>query len=538
MPAGAALHGVDWVARYDELTARRSELTAEELDALGLAAWFLGREAECDRAWDAAHLAYLDAGETDAAIRCVFWLGYILIDRGDAVRAGAWMSRLMELCGTGDRAPGREPTAEVARASFAFGDGRFEESIAVAEHAIELARERRDHDIEVLATMTLARSLVYDGRVVEGFDAMDRVMLAISSGRVSDRVAGPAYCAVIASCLERWDVERARVWTRDLSEWCDAQHGLEPFRGECSVNRASVQRLLGEWGEATSNLSEVCNRERRAETLENAFYGLAELCRLVGRRAEAETAYRRAAELGREVQPGLALLRRDQGRLPAARVGVARALEAAPMPNIRAELLAARVELEVDGGDWDLAADAASELRAMADSLGTPYLQARADRIEALLLIGTGAAEQALPLLRSSWTTWRRLEAPYEAALTRLLMGRANRAVGDEEAAQLEFDAARTVLADLGATADLDRLERLAAGPDRPGAAASAGLTRREVEVLRLIAGGKSNRQIANDLFLSERTVARHVSNILGKLGLANRAGATAFAFEHGLMAG
>ena len=538
MPAGAALHSIDWVARYEELTARRTELTAEELDALGLAAWFLGREADCDRAWDAAQLAYLDAGETDAAIRCVFWLGYILSHRGESVRAGAWMSRLLELCGTGDRTAGREPTAEVARASFAFGNGRFEESVAVAEHAIELARERHDHDIEVLATMALARSLVYGGRVVEGFDAMDRVMLAISSGRVSDRAAGPAYCAVIASCLDRWDVERARVWTRDLSEWCDAQRGLEPFRGECSVNRASVLRLLGEWGEATSTLTEVCERERRPQTLENAFYGLAELCRLAGRRAEAEAAYRRAAELGREVQPGLALLRRDEGRLPAARAGVARALETAPTPNIRAELLAARVELEVDGGDWDLAADAASELRTMADLLGTPYLQARADRTEALLQIGTDAAEQALPLLRRSWTTWRRLEAPYEAALTRMLMGRANRAVGDEEAAQLEFDAARTVLADLGAVTDLDRLERLAAESDRPAAAAAAGLTRREVEVLRLIAGGRSNRQIANDLFLSERTVARHVSNILGKLGLANRAGATAFAFENGLITG
>lgn len=174
-----------------------------------------------------------------------------------------------------------------------------------------------------------------------------------------------------------------------------------------------------------------------------------------------------------------------------------------------------------------------------ADSIGTVYLHAHADRAEARLLIGTDAPEPALPLLRLSWSVWRRLEAPYEAAITRVLMGRANRAAGDEEAAQLEFDAARTVLTGLGAIGDLDRLERLAtgsgAGAARPEA--SAGLTRRELEVLRLIASGRSNRQIATELFLSERTVARHVSNILGKLGLANRAGATAFAFEHGLVA-
>jgi DNA-binding CsgD family transcriptional regulator len=341
---------------------------------------------------------------------------------------------------------------------------------------------------------------------------------------------------VIASCLERWDVERARVWTRDLSDWCDAQRGLEPFRGECSVNRANVLRLLGEWDEATSTLTEVCDRERRGQTLEAAYYGLGELCRLVGRRAEAESAYRRAGELGREVQPGLALLRRDEGRVSAARSGIARALEASPPPSQRAEMLAARVEIEAEHGDPEVARRAASELRAMADLLGTAYLQAQADRAEARVLIDTDAPERALPLLRRSWTEWRRLEAPYEGAVSRVLMGRANRAVGDEEAAQLEFDAARSVLADLGAVADLDRLERLAAERDHPAAAAAAGLTRREVEVLRLIAGGRSNRQIAHELFLSERTVARHVSNILGKLGLANRAGATAFAFEHGLV--
>lgn len=528
---------VDWTARYDELTTRRDALTAEELDALGLAAWFLGRETECERVWDAAHLAYLDAGETDAAIHCVFWVGFILIDRGDMVRAGAWMSRLMQLCAIGDRTPEREPTAMLARAALAFGGGRFDEAAELCERAIALARESRDTDVEVLATMNLARSLVYGGHVDEGFDAMDRVMLAISSGRVSDRAAGPAYCAVIASCLERWDVERARVWTRDLSGWCDAQRGLEPFRGECSVNRAYVLRLLGEWDEATTTLTEVCDRERRTQTLEGAFYGLAELCRLAGRRDEAEAAYRRAAELGREVQPGLALLRRDQGRASAARTGIGRALEASPTPGQRAEMLAAQVEVEAEHGDPRVAERAASELRAMADALRTPYLQAQADRAEARLLIDTDAPERALPLLRRAWTAWRRLEAPYEGAMTRVLIGRANRAVGDEEAAQLEFDAARSVLVDLGAVADLDRLERLAAEPDRPAAAAAAGLTRREVEVLRLIASGRSNRQIAIELFLSERTVARHVSNILGKLGLANRAGATAFAFEHGLVA-
>ena len=533
MAPADAVQVVDWVASYDELAARREVLTAGELDALGLAAWFLGREAECERAWDDAHLAYLDAGDTDAAIRCVFWLGFTLADHGEAVRAGAWMSRLFELAGSVETTPGNAATAALCRAVGAFANGQIEASVDLGERAVDLARRAKDVDTEVLATMGLGRALVHAGRIVEGFACMDRVMLAISSGRVSDRVAGPAYCAVIASCLDRWDVDRARVWTRDLSDWCDAQRGLEPFRGECSVHRAGVLRLLGEWPEAVLTLEAVCDRERRAETLEDAYYGLGELSRLVGRRRDAEAAYRHAAELGREVQPGVALLARDARRFAAARSGVARALETNPAPGARAELLAAQVELEVEHGDWDVAARAVTALRAMADQLGTVFLEAQADRAEARLLIGTDAPEQALPLLRRSWAVWRRLEAPYEAAVTRVLMARANRAFGDEEAAQLEFDAARTVLAGLGAVADLDRLERLAA--ESGGAAASAGLTTRELEVLRLVASGRSNRQIAAELFLSERTVARHVSNILGKLGLGSRSAATAFAFEHGL---
>jgi DNA-binding NarL/FixJ family response regulator len=535
MSAAGTMDVIDWVGRYDELSVRMPALTAEELDELGLAAWFLGREAECERAWDAALHAYLDQGETDAAIRCAFWLGFTLADRGEMVRAGAWMSLLFELRGKAEPSARSEATAALCEAVGAFAAGQLETSVTLHEKAVALAGAARDAETEVLATMGLGRSLVRTGRIREGFDCMDRVMLAISSGRVSDRAAGPAYCAIIASCLDRWDVDRARVWTRELSDWCDAQRGLEPFRGECSVHRATVLQLLGEWDEATATFAEVCNRERRVETLENAYYGLGELCRLVGRRAEAEAAYRHAAELGREVQPGLALLRRDEGRMSAARAGIARALEAPPSPRVRAELLAAQVELEVEHGEWEVAAHAAAELRIMADLIGTVFLEAQADRAEARLLIGTDAPEQALPLLRRSWSVWRRLEATYEAAVTRVLMGRANRAVGDEEAAQLEFDAARTVLTGLGAVADLARLERVAAEIERPEA--SAGLTRRELEVLRLIAGGRSNRQIATELFLSERTVARHVSNILGKLDLPNRAAATAFAFEHRLNA-
>jgi ATP/maltotriose-dependent transcriptional regulator MalT len=534
MRAANAATQNNWTARFDELSVRRSALSAAELDELGLAAWFIGREADSEQAWNDAHRAYLDLDEPDAAMSCAFWLGFTLSEHGQDVKAAAWMSRLFELCAVH---PSRrsDMLASISESYVAYKSGRLDDSVDRNERAIALAREAGEPDLEVLATMGLGRSLVQSGHLGEGFACMDRIMLAISSGHVSDRIAGPAYCAVIASCLERWDVERARVWTRDLSAWCDAQHGLEPFRGECSVNRARVLRLGGEWVEAEVTLVEVCGHEQRVETLENAYYWLGELHRLAGHSADADAAYRRAAELGREVQPGLALLRRDAGNRGAARAGVARALESSPSPGTRAELLAVQIDLESDHGDIEVARRAAAELRELSDTLGTDYLGALADRANALVLIETGAADRALPLLRASWSTWRRLDAPYEAAITRMHLGRASRALGDEDAAQLEYDAARSVLAGLRAAPDLTRLERLAALPD--AAQAGSGLSRRELEVLQLIARGRSNRQIAHDLFLSERTVARHVSNILTKLGLANRTAATNFAFEHGLVA-
>jgi DNA-binding CsgD family transcriptional regulator len=527
---GAAL--VDWTGRFEQLVAHEATLAGDELDELGQAAWFVGRDEVSERAWERAQLRYLDDGDLAAAVRCVFWLGFTLSEHGEGIRAGAWMARLMELCARPDATPATEAVRTLCAAVAASAHGEGAASVPLFRDAIERADAALDADTATLATMGLGRALLADGRVADAFETFDRVMLRIADGRVSDRAAGPAYCAVIASLLARGDIERARVWTRELGDWCDAQRGLAPFRGECTLHRASVMQLGGEWAGAVAAAEQVCATEERTETLANAWYRVADLHRVSGRTVAARDALRRAAALGREVQPGLALLHRDAGDLAGAWAGLTAARAVARDPATRAEVLAAAVRVALDRGRTTDAKDAATELAACADAFDTVYLRALALRAHGEVAIAEGRAADALPLLRAAWAEWRRLDAPYDAALTRVGIGVAVRDLGDVEGAELEFDAARAALEGLGAIPDLARLERAATAA--PGLA-DPGLSRREREVLSLVSRGWSNRRIAEHLFLSERTVARHVGSILAKLAVPSRSAATAYAFEHGL---
>lgn len=524
---------VDWSGRFEQFVSDEASLDAGELDEFGQAAWFVGRDDVSERAWERAQLRYLDDGDLVAAARCIFWLGFTLGEHGEMIKANTWTARLFELCARGAGDPRVDVFPALLRAHGAFTSGDVAASEPMYAAAAALAEAAGDVDLDTLATMGHGRALVTLGRFTEGVAAFDRIMLRISTGQVSDRAAGPAYCAVIASLLARGDLERARVWTRDLGEWCDAQRGLEPFRGECTLHRATVMQIGGEWDAAVQAADHVCATDTRTDTLANAWYRLAELHRVAGRAAAARDGFRRASQLGRDVQPGLALLHRDAGELDTAWAGLERARATGSPPATQAELLAAAVQVGLDRHRIADAEAACTELDGCADASGALYLQALAARAAGELAVAQRRTADALELLRRAWVLWRRLDAPYDAALTRVAIGCAARQAGDEEGAQLEFDAARTVLDGLGAVPDLARLERAAAasGP----APAVAGLSRREREVLELVARGWSNRRIAEHLFLSERTVARHVGSILAKLDVPSRSAATAYAYAHGL---
>jgi DNA-binding CsgD family transcriptional regulator len=530
-PTPAGEH--DWPAVYASLAAADAEnpLPPADLERWAVAAHVVGADNQVVTLRERAYHDYLQRGQEAAAARCAFWIGFHLGDRGELAPAAGWRSRLHRLLGQRQDDVSRSLLGTVD-AYFLQQGGDAVAALAVYDEAA--AASRRVHDEDLLVLDGLGRGLCFIelGRTDDAVAALDEVMVQALTERVAPQVAGLAYCSVIGASMARLDLRRAAEWTRALGSWCDAQQGLVPYRGSCQVYRAEILQLRGSWREATHEASEVAQGPvRPGPATGAAYYRLAELDRLRGHLEAAEASYGAAASHGHEVQPGLALLRLAQGQPEVATAGLNRALTEADLPANRARLLAVLIEVAVTLGDLSRAREALDEELELAAMVGTPYLAALAAHARGTVLLAEGDAQASLPVLRRAWSLWQQLDAPYEAARTRVRVSQACRVIGDTDAAVMELDAARTAFEQLGARADLVALNRAT-----PAGRDSAALSGREQEVLVLVARGRSNREIATALFLSERTVARHLSNIFVKIGVGSRAAATAYAYEHRLL--
>ncbi len=521
-----------WSDAHERLSAadRADPLGPADLELLAASAYMLGREGEYVAVLERAHRAHIEAGQPVAALRCAFWIGVTLAGRGEVGRASGWLGRaerLLDEAGA-DRVERGYLLLPVVIEQEASGD--LESAAATAAESAAIGRRFGDSDLFALAAHEQGHVLIRLGRIKEGLRLLDETMVAVAGGELSPIVSGIVYCGVILACQDAQEVRRAQEWTAALSGWCERQPDLVAFTGRCLTHRAELMQLRGGWSEA---LDEARRAEKRCVDGENqaaageACYRQGEIHRTLGDLDRAEEAYRDSSRRGREPQPGLALLRLAQGNLDAAVAAIRRALEESGEPARRAQLLPAVVEVMLAASDLEAARRAAGELERLAAGAEEGMLAATVAQARGVVELAEGDAGAALASLRRAAETWQRLEAPYETARVREAVGLACRALGDEDTAALELEAARAVYAELGARLDLVRI----------GASREAhGLTGRELEVLRLVAAGITNRAIAAELVLSERTVDRHVSNIFAKLGVASRTAATAYAYEHGLL--
>lgn len=521
-----------WQQAAESLAAAAavSPLTLEDLDRLATASYLAGDDAASADARTRAHHAAVEAGDAPRAVRHAFWLGFGFANRGDMAQAGGWFARaqrLLETCGD-DCVERGYLLMPLAIQQLEAGD--IDGAQRTASEITAAGERHGDVDLATLGRLGSGQAAALAGDGARGMTVLDEAMVAVTAGEVSPVVAGIVYCGLIEACHLAFDVRRAREWTDALSRWCDAQPQLVPYRGQCLIHRSQILQLDGRWGDAVVEVERACAQLAELPAAGSAWYQRAELQRLRGELAEADRSYREASRFGHDPQPGLALLRLAEGNLEAAAAAVRRGIGEATDASSRAMRLPAYVEVLVAAGDVDAASAAADELRDVADDLDAPLLRARAEHAAGAVSLARGDAQGSLAALRAAAARWTQLDSPFEAARTRVLVAEACALLGDDDTAAVERDEARRVFEQLGALPELEQLagDRRTAG-DHP-------LTAREVEVLRLVSTGTTNKAIAAELVVSERTVDRHVSNIFVKLGVSSRAAATAWAYEHRML--
>jgi DNA-binding CsgD family transcriptional regulator/tetratricopeptide (TPR) repeat protein len=503
-----------------------------DLEKLAVAYFLLTEDMASEEAWTRAHQLHLRTGNRPGAVRCAFWLVFRLLNAGDLPSASGWIGRIERLLG--DAAGDLSERGHLAYLTgfLAVLSGDLPTAEADLGRSVQIAGSRDDLELSTLARLALGRVLIFRGDVSGGVRLLDEAMVAVNAGEVSPIVVGDSYCSAIDACHHVFDVRRGQTWTAAFSRWSDTQPDLVPYAGLCLVHRSEFLQLKGAWVEAMS-LAGLARRRLSLPVVQlalgAAIYQQGELHRLRGQLDQAECCYRQASDHGRDPQPGLSLLRLAQGQGDAAAHGIGRALAEADDLVSRPQLLAAYVEVMLAVGDVPAARAGCTELAQAALSLGSAMLAAVSDRAIGAVELADGDPGAALAPLRRASSGFRSIEAAYDVARTGLLIARARRALGDEEGAGLEFEASRATLEGLGAMADLAMLDRLVSGREMT---CDRLLTAREVQVLRLVARGSTNRSIGAELGLSERTVDRHVSNIFAKLGVSSRAAATAFAYE------
>jgi ATP/maltotriose-dependent transcriptional regulator MalT len=532
--ARAALARHDWVGAYDAAsTATVSpQAEADRDDLLADAAWWLGRLDECVVARERAYRAYDDLGASRRAGQSAVWLWEHHAIAGRPAVASAWLRRARRAL-DGDVECVEYGALLLREAETAHGGGDLDGALARSSEAIALGRALRTPDLEAEALQTKGRVLIEQGDLAEGMGHLDEAMLFAVEGRLGPYSTGKVYCSLISACEVVGDLDRAAEWTEATMNWAQ-QHPFAIFPGICRVHRAMVLKRRGSLAEAEREAARACEELAHSHVVNSAaaYAEVGDIRRRLGELDRAEEAFAKAQQLSGRPCAAVAVLRLAQGRVEAARSIITGCLGSTSNRLARAELLPTFVHVSIAAGDLEGAADAVEELDAIVAAHESPVLLANARASRGRLELARGDASDAATTLHDALACWEALDVPYEVATVRTLLGQALRDSGDDAGATDSFTIAVTLFDQVGARLEASRV----LGEGRPPL--PAGLTEREVEVLRLVATGATNNEIADRLHLSAKTISRHLSNIFTKIGVTSRAAATAFAFEHDLNVG
>ena len=537
-----------WQDAYEALSPidAQSALSAADLELLATAAFLCGHSEECRQARLRAYQIYVNTGDFRRAARSAATIGFDQIGIGEIAQAVGCLPASMSSCSAwaAQSSALLKDEGDCAERGFLLVPMAYEQLVmernfagaaSTAAQAAEIGRRFNDLDLLAFALSIQGRSILRSGRVLEGMALLDESVTVAETGDVSALFGGIVLSAAIDASEEAFDPGRFDAWTRALTKWCEAQKGMVAFRCRSLAHRARLSQLHGRWDDALESVKQACQSpiaDADPPAAAAALYQRGEVLRLRGELKAAEGAYGRASQSGFEPQPGLALLRLAEGDTKAAVASINRVLAESRDWLQRTRMLPAAVEILLGSGELPGAATLATELVEMAADLGSPALEATAKQGQGAVLLAQGDALAALASLRQACRVWRHFGLTHEEGRARLLIARCCRMLGDANTAALEVSVARRIFTRLGAKPDLARSEFTFGKVPAPS---MHGLTRRELEVLRLLATGLTNRMIADELLVAVRTVDTHVSSILAKLGVSSRSAATSFAHRHHL---
>jgi len=455
-----------WGDAYIQFSALDARITlgADDLEQMAIAAYLTGKFTESSDAWSRAHTGYLSRGNITCAVRCAFWLGFTLLNKGESARGGGWIGRARSLLDEQSPDCVEQGYLMLPVALQRLGQGDAEGAVETFVEVGRIANRFQDPDLSTLTRLGIGQALIRCGEVVKGVSLLDEAMANIESGSHSPIVVGIVYCAVIETCLEIFDLSRAKEWTEALSDWCAAHPHLVPFRGQCLTRRSEILKIHGEWTHAVREVNhaiEILSSPKGEPAAGAAFYQLGELYRLQGMFLKAEEAYGEAHKWGRKPQPGMALLRLYQGEIENAISSITHALKETKNPRNRSGILVAYIEIMLSAGEVQKARDALSDLKEISHEINAQYIHSQVFYAEGGVLLAEGEPQKALDMLQNAKNTWERLKVPYEVARTQCLIGKACFETGDPDTGLLELRTARWTFQQLKAIPDLTEVDSL-----------------------------------------------------------------------------